>query len=881
MNGVTTLGRSVFADMEHVETVSLAPSVTVIDNSAFYNCSLLTSITLPDGVATIGPGAFVGTGLTSITVPNSSCAINSYALGYFEGRNHQLFPKTGFTIYGYAGSTAQSYAAQHNFAFIDLGAAQHDIYVEQGSAYNAVTNERVTKARAGERIYCVPDRMQSYKIFTDFYTYDNNITLDETDWSFTMPDEEVNIYMHCDNAWPLSIDMSNGSCAIGQQDYEYLAGCINDGVLRAELKSGATDEYYITLPDDSDILLTPTGVFMFDYDYAPSYCLKLPNGYTRNPININFAPNQISGGTLDLTVPAAGSPWDFNTMQADLVPGSEDWNAGRFTVSEAVWYNAWGISAFDTFEGGSRYFVGFTLVPNDGYYFTVNSQMQIRVAGYDRDIYLKPFYMNTDGSVYYSAGETWEQIMIVGGEPHSISFANARASFPDASQTPITQAVPGQEIYLRIDPDSLDDDEYLVMGSVNVTSNDVEVSSLELVDVWHFFMPQHNVTGTLTFETEAQINTSVLPLYSGEVNVPFDGSQGCENFGVACIMGMKCADSYYDLDEGKVYYDIDGDGSWDILRRDNNKYSLLSSSSLTENVTVTTTREESYRYPVRNVRLQVAAETAHTITIIGGVASSAHDDFANRHVITQAYPGETVYVFPRSSDIDDDSYIVQFSMSATSSDVTIYDDAGVSFVMPNKDVTVRLDYDCYTQDISIFDFRFDNTFTITPTEPGVRSEAYGASMVLRLTAANQQNVSGDIYRYDIDGDGSWDIEQDRSTDTYTLLSTHSLPQTDVNLTLTREQSWTLPIRTVLICTHNNAYTPLRGDVDKDGVVTINDATMLQRYLAEFTNPDGTPLIDPDDPISFSCADANNDGYISIKDVTAIQRYLAGLEDLMP
>ena len=56
---------------------------------------------------------------------------------------------------------------------------------------------------------------------------------------------------------------------------------------------------------------------------------------------------------------------------------------------------------------------------------------------------------------------------------------------------------------------------------------------------------------------------------------------------------------------------------------------------------------------------------------------------------------------------------------------------------------------------------------------------------------------------------------------------------------------------------------LIGDVDKDGSITINDATMLQRYLCEF-----------DVSINLAVADTNNDGKINVLDVTEIQRYCA-------
>lgn len=65
-------------------------SVTVTGGNilygAFYSCTGLTSITIPNGVTNIGSNAFYScTGLTSITIPNSVTSIGDYAFGYCSG----------------------------------------------------------------------------------------------------------------------------------------------------------------------------------------------------------------------------------------------------------------------------------------------------------------------------------------------------------------------------------------------------------------------------------------------------------------------------------------------------------------------------------------------------------------------------------------------------------------------------------------------------------------------------------------------------------------------------------------------------------------------------------------------------------------------------
>ena len=58
-------------------------NVTRIEKSAFYGCTGLTSITIPNSVTSIGDRAFrVCTGLTSITIPNSVTSIGKWAFSF-------------------------------------------------------------------------------------------------------------------------------------------------------------------------------------------------------------------------------------------------------------------------------------------------------------------------------------------------------------------------------------------------------------------------------------------------------------------------------------------------------------------------------------------------------------------------------------------------------------------------------------------------------------------------------------------------------------------------------------------------------------------------------------------------------------------------------
>ena len=74
-------------------------NVTSIGNWAFFQCSSLTSITIPNSVTSIGDNAFRGcSGLTSIAIPNSVTSIGDYAFRGCSGLT-SIIVESGNTKY--------------------------------------------------------------------------------------------------------------------------------------------------------------------------------------------------------------------------------------------------------------------------------------------------------------------------------------------------------------------------------------------------------------------------------------------------------------------------------------------------------------------------------------------------------------------------------------------------------------------------------------------------------------------------------------------------------------------------------------------------------------------------------------------------------------
>ena len=79
-NSVTNIDGWAFRDCSSLTSVTIGSGVTSIGECAFDGCSSLTSITIPNSVTSIGNFAFSGcSSLTSITIPNSVTSIGGYA----------------------------------------------------------------------------------------------------------------------------------------------------------------------------------------------------------------------------------------------------------------------------------------------------------------------------------------------------------------------------------------------------------------------------------------------------------------------------------------------------------------------------------------------------------------------------------------------------------------------------------------------------------------------------------------------------------------------------------------------------------------------------------------------------------------------------------
>lgn len=83
ITSATNIGESAFSDCTNLTSITIPDSVKSLGLHAFSRCSSLTNITIPDGVTSLTSSVFYGcSSLTNITIPNT---VTFIAENTFEG----------------------------------------------------------------------------------------------------------------------------------------------------------------------------------------------------------------------------------------------------------------------------------------------------------------------------------------------------------------------------------------------------------------------------------------------------------------------------------------------------------------------------------------------------------------------------------------------------------------------------------------------------------------------------------------------------------------------------------------------------------------------------------------------------------------------------
>lgn len=151
-NSLTHIGAEAFMMSSELERVTIPDSVAVIDRQAFNLCAKLNNLFIPSGVQRIEEAAFCDCdALTDVMILSKDVVFGEGALGttaeYAQaGEPFDFRYNANLTIRGYAGSTAETYAREHGFRFLDIANPTNRFFdVAPGAYYSNAVSWSVTK----------------------------------------------------------------------------------------------------------------------------------------------------------------------------------------------------------------------------------------------------------------------------------------------------------------------------------------------------------------------------------------------------------------------------------------------------------------------------------------------------------------------------------------------------------------------------------------------------------------------------------------------------------------------------------------------------------------------------------------------------------------
>ena len=269
-DGLTTIGTGAFQYCSALTSVEIPASVTSINMGAFQYCSALTSVELPNGLTTIGRSAFINcSALTSIEIPASVTSIGIDAFNRCISLTSVVIPN-GVT---FLGKMAFAYCSQLTSVEIPASVTTiNERMFDSCTGLTTITNHATTPQTLGENVFRVLTLSNitlnvPYSALADYQAAD--VWKDFGTIAAipgTEPEEPANPSGSCGESLTWEFDPATGALTISG------TGAMTSHPWSDDYKTQITS---VTLPDD----LTEIGQYAFD-GCNQITSIAIPNGVT-------------------------------------------------------------------------------------------------------------------------------------------------------------------------------------------------------------------------------------------------------------------------------------------------------------------------------------------------------------------------------------------------------------------------------------------------------------------------------------------------------------------------------------------------------------------------------------------------------------------------
>ena len=307
---VTDIGWNAFYGCSGLTSITIPNSVRSIDTGAFRGCSGLTSITIPNNVPSIGSSAFQDcSGLTSITIPNSVTIIGSSAFQDCSGLTSITIPNS-VTIIG--SSAFQGCSGLTSITIPDSVTSIGWSAFSGCSGLTSITipdsvksiSREVFKGCSGLTSITIPDSVTSI----GFYAFDGCAGLTSIEIPKSITDIGVSVFSDCCEMTSITVvddnpfydSRSNCNAIIRSYDNALIAGCKNTIIpndvtsIDVDAFCGCSGLMSITIPDS----VTSIGDSAF-YGCCGLTSITIPNSVT----NIGWSAFSGCSGLTSITIP--------------------------------------------------------------------------------------------------------------------------------------------------------------------------------------------------------------------------------------------------------------------------------------------------------------------------------------------------------------------------------------------------------------------------------------------------------------------------------------------------------------------------------------------------------------------------------------------------